>query len=356
MAGIKNNQRVEIKNVNGVEYRRCNNCKEWFTIDGFYNKCKNNPNWIDSICKDCRKTKSLIRQIEKRDYINQQNRKKKIQKRGYQSPFNYMGNKYLILKDVVKLFPKNIDVFYDLFCGGCNIGININANKIICNDINSDIINVYNECKKRKSSEILKTIENTIKEYDISSTNRDTFDKLKKDFNSGNKEWSLFYVLVTYSFNQHPLYTKKGDYSAGIGYDLCHFNFILKKRLVEFTDRLKDINIEFINKDFREIKIDNLSKNDFVYCDPPYSISNMEYNEYNGWSNKDNNDLLDILNELNNRNIKFALSNVLGHKGKVNNSLIDWSKNYNTHYIDRDYLRVNNGRKTETQEVLITNY
>lgn len=35
-----------------------------------------------------------------------------------QSPLNYTGGKYKLLKQIVPLFPTNIDIFVDLFGGG----------------------------------------------------------------------------------------------------------------------------------------------------------------------------------------------------------------------------------------------
>ena len=42
-----------------------------------------------------------------------------------QSPLNYTGGKFKLLPQILPLFPKNINTFVDLFCGGCNVGINI---------------------------------------------------------------------------------------------------------------------------------------------------------------------------------------------------------------------------------------
>lgn len=50
------------------------------------------------------------------------------------SPLNYTGGKFKLLPQLLPLFPDNINTFIDLFCGGCNVGINVKANKIICND------------------------------------------------------------------------------------------------------------------------------------------------------------------------------------------------------------------------------
>lgn len=43
------------------------------------------------------------------------------------SPMNYIGNKYRIIDQITKFFPKDINVMADLFCGGCDVTINTSA-------------------------------------------------------------------------------------------------------------------------------------------------------------------------------------------------------------------------------------
>ena len=50
------------------------------------------------------------------------------------SPLNYIGGKAKILDQILPLFPKEINNFIDLFAGGCNVGINVKANKVYLND------------------------------------------------------------------------------------------------------------------------------------------------------------------------------------------------------------------------------
>lgn len=61
-----------------------------------------------------------------------------------QSPLNYTGGKYKLLPQILPLFPKDIDVFVDLFCGGCNVGINVDCNWVIYNDLNENLLYLYN--------------------------------------------------------------------------------------------------------------------------------------------------------------------------------------------------------------------
>ena len=61
----------------------------------------------------------------------------------FKSPMNYIGNKYRLLPQMMPLFPEKIDCFMDLFCGGLDVSINIDAEKKYANDINYYLIDIY---------------------------------------------------------------------------------------------------------------------------------------------------------------------------------------------------------------------
>ena len=86
------------------------------------------------------------------------------------SPLNYTGGKYKLLPQILPYFPDGIDTFYDLFCGGCNVGINVKANKVICNDYNSFVIDLFNEFNNNTEEKIIKHIEGRIEEFKLSKT------------------------------------------------------------------------------------------------------------------------------------------------------------------------------------------
>lgn len=139
------------------------------------------------------------------------------------------------------------------------------------------------------------------------------------------------------------------------------FNNSLRKNLKNFITKLKTKNIEFVNSDFREFAIET-NENTLVYCDPPYFLGTASYNENGGWTKQDEIDLLNYLTILDSKGIKFALSNVIEHKGATHEMLEAWIRehNYTIHYITCDYNNSNyhkqEGTVTKTVEVLITNY
>ncbi len=126
---------------------------------------------------------------------------------------------------------------------------------------------------------------------------------------------------------------------------------------------LKNKNIEFYSKDFTFLYDIELGENDFVYADPPYLISNASYNDgkrgFKNWGVKEETELLVLLDSLDKKGVKFALSNVLVHKGLENTKLIEWSKKYHIKHIEKSYNNSSYQRKNkdkETKEVLIYNY
>lgn len=304
-----------------------------------------------------------------------------------QSPLNYTGGKYKLLKQILPNFPNEIDTFVDLFCGGCNVGININAKEVIYNDLNKNLLYLYNTFKNLDKEITFYWINYIIKEYNLSLVsehgysfyncesskglgdyNRNGFLELRADFNnktlSQNEDYYYYimlYVIIVYAFNNQIRFNSNGEFNLPVG--KRDFNNKIQDKLSKFIDRLKEQNSVFTCLDFRNFNIETLTENDFVYADPPYLITCATYNEQGGWTEKDENDLLDFLDNLSENRIKFALSNVLSSKGKENKILKAWvERNINRYrviHLNYNYANSNYQTKDKTKssdEVLIVNY
>ena len=294
-------------------------------------------------------------------------------KKYVKSPMNYTGGKYKLLHQIEPLFPEDINLFVDLFTGGGNIAVNVKANKIVANDCEENIIGIYKTFQKYDNvDELIGQIEEIIKTYGLTIDNMEAYNKFRNDYNSlktsqGNYPPPLssyninilLYVLICYSFNHQYRFNSKGEFNMPFGKERSQWNENMKNNLINFHRQIKEKDIVFLNKDFRQLKVDKLGNDDFVYCDPPYLITCATYNEKDGWNQECEEDLLNLLDELNTKKIKFALSNVLYSKGKTNDLLIEWSKKYTVHHLDYTYQNCNYHTKDKTNksdEVLITNY
>lgn len=276
------------------------------------------------------------------------------------SPLNYVGGKFKLLPQILPYIPDNINTFVDLFTGGCNVGININANKIICNDLEAVVINLFTNWQSLSSKEALEKLKETILKYDLSKTNKEGFRKIREDYNNGNKSWDMFYAMLTHAFNYQIRFSKQGNYNMPFGRNRSSFNPNMEKNFIRFIDRLNELDIYFLNSDFNKLNTDKLEEGDFVYCDPPYLVTCASYNESDSWNETKERELLNLLDNLNSKGIRFALSNVLENKGKTNIILKEWSKKYNINYLNNTYGNCNYHAKDKsnnsTVEVLITNY
>ena len=298
------------------------------------------------------------------------------------SPLNYTGGKYKLLNQIIPIFPDDLDLFVDMFSGGGNVGINVNAKKIICVDKQKEIIRVMNLFKKYEDGYIIDKLEKIIDKYNLSNSllngyelynctsdkglgqyNKSKYLELRNDYNK-EKEDSiekdfLFLTLVIYGFNNQIRFNSNGEFNMPVG--KRDFNNSIRKNLKSFITKLKTKNIDFINSDFREFVIET-TNNALVYCDPPYFLGTASYNENGGWTSQDEIDLLKYLAVLDQSGVKFALSNVIEHKGERNIILDAWIKehNYKVHIIESDYNNSNyhkqEGNVTKTTEVLVTNY
>ena len=291
------------------------------------------------------------------------------------SPISYIGGKYKLLPQILPLFPqRDFRIFWEGFSGGCNLAQNVNAQSYICCDILKPLQDMLTKIKNSDIEYFIKCVDGIVNHYNLSKTNAEGFMKLRSLYNYYDtlsqqnnlipKE-IIFYTLICYSFNNQIRFNNKGDYNMPFGKNRSSFNPTLRSNLIRWHDSLKDKNIIFSTRDFRYTFEHILSKGstkDFCYFDPPYLAGSVAtYNEQGGWKEQDEKDLLSCLTEINKKHIPFALSNVLSHKGEDNQLLIDWSKDYNIHYINQSYANCNyhknmNDKKEVTVEVLITNY
>ncbi len=276
------------------------------------------------------------------------------------SPMNYIGGKYKLLPQILPLFPDRINTFVDMFAGGLDVSINVQANHILCNDINHYIIGMYQAMQKIELEELLHIIHTTIQEFNLSKTNREGYVALRNRYNTTRDPIDLF-LLICYGFNHQLRFNNKGEFNNPFGVNRSSYNEKIEQNLIAWYPRL--LTIEFVTHNFHNLNLTQLVPGDFVYADPPYLISCGSYNDgkrgFEGWSEADDVDLYAILDELNSRHVYFALSNVTEHKGLENSMLNAWRKKYNTHFLNANYANSSYqfiNRDMRTVEVLITNY
>ena len=294
------------------------------------------------------------------------------------SPLNYTGGKHKLLPQITKFFPNEIDVLYDVFSGGANVGINAKAKNIICIEKNRYVVNLLKLIQNNNFEDLNETVIDIIKKFSLSQSyikgyeyynaessaglgqyNKKAFLKLRNEFNKDKARIDLLLVLVLYSFNNQIRFNGSGDFNLPVG--KRDYNGNSRKNVAAFNQISNEKKIIFKTQDFREIEKADLQKNDFIYLDPPYLLGLASYNELGGWTKKDEKDLYALLSRLNKKGVRFALSNVLEHKGETNEIMKNWAEknNFKINKLNYDYRNSNyhsTAKNNKTIEVLITNY
>lgn len=305
-----------------------------------------------------------------------------------QSPLNYTGGKYKLLPQLLPLFPQGIRLFVDLFCGGCNVGLNVPSESVLFNDREANLIGLYCAFQRMDCQAVLAGVHRVIERYGLSLVSRDGyahygcdssrglagfnrqgFLRLRDDFNRRlaqgplcDEDYLLLYVLIVYGFNNQIRFNAQGAFNLPVG--KRDFNARMEQKLRAFIQEIQARRCTFTCLDFRAPALSaNLGPGDFVYADPPYLITCATYNEQGGWGEEDERALLAFLDGLDGRGVRFALSNVLRSKGRENGILLQWlahnAGRYRAAALDYSYANSSYHTKDKTsasEEVLIVNY
>lgn len=273
------------------------------------------------------------------------------------SPLNYVGGKGKLLPSLLSLFPLKINTFIDLFCGGGNVGINVNAKNIVMNDKQKVVIDLYKYLQENDPYLVLQHADKVIKEFNLSVYNKKEYFIFRDYYNNVNPSPLHFFVLISYSFNNLFEFSKKENkMNMPAGHKRSYLTNNMKKNLISFSKALKKKKIKLCHLDYKDVDIRGA---DFIYLDPPYYASNNNYSAM--WSKAEEISLLNYLSNLNKQGIRFGLSNVLTNKGKENTLLKDFieSERMPYLYLNKDYTHSIRGgirHKKDTKEIYIYNY
>lgn len=276
----------------------------------------------------------------------------------YESPLNYIGSKAKIVNEIKKYVPKNINSFIDAFAGGFNVGININADKIIYNDLNYYVKDLVESFEKFDTYEYIKYSKQIIKKFRLEKSNSESYINARNYYNSlekSERDPRFLFTLILYGFQQQIRFNNSHNFNNPVG--MRWFNDKVLEKLVSFSRRAKENNYNFLCDNYTNVT-NKLGKRNFVYLDPPYMLTTGSYNDgkrgFEGWNEELEDNLFQYANGLNSRKIPFMLSYVHEHAGKTNEKFHDW-------VIRNDYNLISLGEivgisGSRRKEVLVTNY
>lgn len=260
---------------------------------------------------------------------------------------NYVGSKRFLCR--YKLFPQNINNYYEPFVGGGSVFFCLNdkydIKKCYINDLNKDLITVYKTIKT-KVSELLIKLEELNK-----NKSKTSFNNYVKTFNTNKSNKVLLSAIYIYiskiSFNSNFKYRKDNTINPNHSKYNTKKNIYNEENIKKVSKLLKNTIIK--NQDYKMFLSKNKpKKGDFVFLDPPYYVKDVTQYYENTFNLKDFEKLKDICDTLNKNKVNFM---VTLNDNKVLKKLF---KNYKIKCIDKNST-VSNKTKVE-KEVVITNY
>lgn len=232
------------------------------------------------------------------------------------------------MNEIVSRFPKDIDIYFEPFCGGasvmqCMLESGIKPNHIICSDINKDLIDLWNMIKDNpeKLLDGYKELWNIISNCETDADKTKFFNEIRNRYNKNHSPIDFFFLQRT-AINGLVRYNKSGNYNASFNHAK---NGINPKRLDSIINEWSEIfnknHVVFVNQSYDDILP---SEYDFVYFDPPYANTGGLY-----YGAIDFDKFFDFL-----RNLKCKY--ILSFDGKVGNESIEYDVPkdiYTNHYL-----------------------
>lgn len=230
----------------------------------------------------------------------------------------WVGGKTQLLKELKEIISpalKEDSYYYEPFCGGAALALDLEHKNTILNDLNSELINMYRVIKHKPEELIaeLKCFQNSHNaEFYYHIRNLDRTDALSK-MSDVVKAARTIYLNKT-CFNGLYRVNSKGQFNSPIGRTSSGKtpDIVQEDLIREMSKFLK--TVQFHNGDYRESLV-HAKNGDVVFFDPPYdqdeSISSEGFVGYQkeGWTRKDLEELKTVCDELSIKGVKVVLTN-----------------------------------------------
>jgi len=266
-------------------------------------------------------------------------------------PIKSQGIKTKLVPWIMAIAPKATGRWIEPFLGTGVVAFNSSYKKAILNDTNPHLINFYKDIQKGQITATL-VRQYLEKEGQLLSNAPNNgyahYLKIRERFNNEFSPYD-FLFLSRAGFNGMVRFNKKGAWNIPFCKKPNRFSRAYITKIFNQVAKVSGVirpepEWSFYNKSFSDI-IPMATKNDIIYCDPPYYGRYVDY--YNGWTEKDEELLFKLLQKT---KAKFILS-TWHHNDWRKNGMIDkfWNK-FNV--VTRDHF-YHSGANIENRRTIV---
>ena len=271
-------------------------------------------------------------------------------------PFvKWAGGKRQIIDKLKEYVPDEYDTYYEPFVGGGALLFELAPKKAVINDLNEELMNVYNcLCNEEK----FKKMCNLLNHYEAEHSEEFYYEIRNKDKNKNAYNRLSDYTKAARTiylnkacFNGLYRVNSKNEFNVPFG-KKTKINTYEGSNLITVSNYLTMNDIKIQSVDFEE-SLKTAKKGDFVYIDPPYDSDTSTFNNYteDGFGKEEQRRLAQVYKDLDKRGVYVMLSN---HNTTLINELY---KDYHIHIIKaKRNINANGKKRGKVEEVIITNY
>jgi len=258
----------------------------------------------------------------------------------------WAGSKKKLLPVLIELAPKQFDRYVEPFAGSACLFFSLQPKLALLGDINKELINTYRQIKRHANKLITalsdmpeRSAENF---YAVRTTNPDELDSVQRA--------ARFIYLNRFCFNGLYRTNMQGKFNVPFGG--------IRTGDLPTSLELKSVAKAFQSVSFKsasfETVLSQVKEGDFVYLDPPYSISNRRvFNNYSSdvFGIQNLQILKSELNRLDGEGIPFLLSYGLSKEG------LELAKGFRArHALVQRQISGFSANRRKARELLVTNY
>ena len=271
-------------------------------------------------------------------------------------PFvKWAGGKRQIIDKLKEYVPDEYDTYYEPFVGGGALLFELAPKKAVINDLNEELMNVYNcLCNEEK----FKKMCNLLNHYEAEHSEEFYYEIRNKDKNKNAYNRLSDYTKAARTiylnkacFNGLYRVNSKNEFNVPFG-KKTKINTYEGSNLITVSNYLTMNDVKIQSVDFEE-SLKTAKKGDFVYIDPPYDSDTSTFNNYteDGFGKEEQRRLAQVYKDLDKRGVYVMLSN---HNTTLINELY---KDYHIHIIEaKRNINANGKKRGKVEEVIITNY
>lgn len=265
----------------------------------------------------------------------------------------WVGGKRQLLDDLTPLFPKRVSSYCEPFLGGGAVLFRLQPNIAYVNDINSELIEMY-QVIRDNVEELITALGDHPNTEQHFYTVRD-WDRNKEQYRNltGVQRAARLIYLNKTCYNGLFRVNNAGEFNTPFG-DYKNPNIVNAPTLRAVSNYFKKAQVTFSSVNYAEV-LANVGKGTFVYLDPPYDpvsdTANFTGYTKGGFDRAEQIRLRQCCDELNKRGIKFMLSN------SATDFIKEQYANYHITIVKaKRAINSNSAKRGQVDEVVVRNY